>query len=262
MNWIALVVSMACDAGSSPAPAAPAPPVEAAKVPTAPAAPSVKTCPDGSAATVAEVRMGSAVLTTQACKSDGEARLVSAGLAGNEWRWTPGEDETDHTFTWIGAGKRGLGHMVLRYWACPMDGCERATFFELSPDGAVRQLGEPTTAHAWAVTGGRLTIKDKPGFSPGYSIASATQTLAWNGKDFAPEGAPTATAEYDSWICEDTAVPVVDPKSGKPTGATVAVAQGDPIAVLQAGQPLGALFEYRVKGQTFWASGWEQNCAG
>ena len=71
-----------------------------------------------------------------------------------------------------------------------------------------------------------------------------------------------AKAEYDSWICEDTTVAVVDPQTGKPTGQTVPVGQDDAITVLQAGEPVGTVFEYRVNGTTFWASGWEQTCAG
>ena len=206
--------------------------------------------------------MGTATLTTHSCARDGETVLVEASMGGGVWRWTPGDDETEHAFSWVGKGKDGQGFMVLRYWACPMDDCERATFFSVRKDGKVTPLGKPTTAHAWAITDGRLQIKTKTGFNPGYSIASATQTLAWNGQAFTPEGKPTAQAEYDSWICEDTTVAIVDPQTGKPTGQTVSVGQGDAIAVLHAGEPAGTIFEYRVKGTTFWASGWEQNCAG
>ena len=249
-------MTVGCTSGG---PAAPVQPEQVSSEPTPLPAPA---CVDGSPATPATVRMGTKELTTHSCSREGETALVSANLAASQWRWTPGQDESEHAFSWVGQGGGDHGYMALRFWACPMDGCERTTFFSIDSGGAVTQLGKPTTAHAWAIEGGRLTIKDKPGFSPGYSIASATQALAWDGKAFTPEGTPSATTEYDSWFCEDTAVAVVDPKTGKPTGETVSVSQGDAIAVLRAGEPVGMVFQYRVKGSAFWASGWEQNCAG
>ena len=256
MFWSAILMTAGCTSGG---PAGPAQSEQVSSEPTPSPAPD---CADGTPATSAEVRVGTTALTTHSCSRDGETVLVSANLAVSQWRWTPGDDETEHAFSWVGQGGGDHGYMALRFWACPMDGCERTTFFSIDSGGAVTQLGKPTTAHAWGIEGDRLTIKDKPGFNPGYSIASATQTLAWNGQAFTPEGKPTAKAEYDSWICEDTTVAIVDPQTGKPTGQTVTVGQGDAIAVLQAGEPAGTVFEYRVKGTAFWASGWEQNCAG
>ena len=256
MNGLMIALSMGCLRVS--APPEDATNVVAIEVPSPPA----PACKDGSPASAAEVRMGRHTLTTYRCVRDGETVLVEARMGPDARRWIPADDETEHAFSWVGKGKDGQGFMVLRYRACPMGHCERATFFSVSADGTVTPLGQPTTAHAWAVTDGRLLIKVKTGFNPDYSIASATQTLAWNGQAFAPEGKPTAKAEYDSWICEDTTVAVVDPQTGKPTGQTVPVGQDDAITVLQAGEPVGTVFEYRVNGTTFWASGWEQTCAG
>jgi len=209
--------------------------------------------------------MGTQVLTTDTCTIDGEASVISARVDETQWRWTPGADETNHTFTWIGVDSDEHGYMALRYWACPRDGCERATFFRWGSDGSIAPVGAPTAAHAWSINeAGRLEYTEKVGYSAGYSVASASQANTWDGTSFIAARPPTVVTEFDRWICEDTTVPVVDPASGEPSGATVSVGQGDAIEVLQIGtdQPLGSLFEYRVNGATFWALNWEQTCAG
>ncbi len=191
--------------------------------------------------------------------------MISAQASGTDWTWTPGTDETEHTFEWIGKGSDGHGHMVLRFWACPMDGCERATFFQWGADGTIKPMGKTTAAYHWRFNPkGRLQYREKEGFVAGYSIASASHTYVWNGTNFQIARPPFATIEFDTWPCEDTEVTVVNPSTGQPTGATVPVKQGDKIDVLNIGasQPLGTLFEYRVNDLTFWASKWEQTCAG
>ena len=217
--------------------------------------------------------MGSNVLRTHSCTIDGETTLVLAHATGTQWQWTPpksdqppdGGDETGHAFQWIDVDSAGHGYMVLRYWACPMDGCEAATFYQWRSDGTILQIGTPTRAHGWSMNeSGHLQYSVKEGYSAGYSIASASQAFAWNGTAFVPAGPPVAQAEYDTWFCEDTSVAVVDPTTGAPTGDTVAVAQGDAIEALRIGtkHPIGSVFEYRVNNTTFWAANWQQTCAG
>ena len=276
MTWILLALSFGCetsptesrlDKPNDPVPPAPAdhPNPGQASEGHIPEPPRVVTCADGLAANTTKVSMGTQALTTASCTIDGESRMVAAYLDTSQWRWTPGDGETEHQFKWIGNDSDGHGYMVLRYWACPSDGCERAVFFRWGTDGSIAPVGEPTSAHAWSINkAGRLEYSEKIGYNAGYSVASANQLHTWDGTTFSATGQPNPVTEFDQWICEDTTVAVVSPASGEPTGDTVSVGQGDAIEVLRvgSGQPLGSLFEYRVNGETFWASGWEQNCAG
>ena len=236
-------------------------------------APAATKCADGSPPKTANVNMGPHVLVTRSCTIDGESSMISAHAVGKQWQWSlpntgqppDPEDATGHNFQWIGVDAAGHGYMVLRYWACPMDGCESALFYQWKTDGTISQIGATTKADSWSINAtGHLQYSVKEGYSAGYSVASADQAFAWSGTAFSPAGPPLAQAEFDTWFCEDTMVEVVDPTTGVRTGKTVAVAQGDTIEALRIGtsKPIGSLFEYRVNGITFWAENWQQTCAG
>ena len=199
--------------------------------------------------------------------------MISARATGTQWQWNlpntsqPPDlgDATGHEFQWVGVDAAGHGYMALRYWACPMDGCETARFYQWKSDGTISQIGSSAKTTRWSINeAGRLQYIVKEGYSAGYSIASANQAFTWDGTAFSKAGPPVAQVEFQNWFCEDTTVAVVDPTTGAPTGATVAVAQGDAIEALRIGtkQPIGSLFEYRVQGVTFWAVNWNQTCAG
>ena len=222
-------------------------------------------CSDGTAPETAEQSIGPHALKTEACTHFERLQLVSASVDGFDWRWTPAKNELNHTFEWIGHDPDGHGYMVLRNWACAYDGCKRATFFQFEAGRDIKQLGQATQAEVWSIhSSGRLVYTANVGYNEGYSIASASQTFEWTGSEFSATGAPGFQIQYPTWPCEDSAVSVVDQNTATPTGETVPIKQGDAIEVLQVGanQPLGSLFQYRVNGVEFWASNWEQTCAG
>lgn len=245
--------------GMPPPPNQTPPPPNQATEPTSPP------CANGALPRKATSALGERQIVLEHCTVDGSERLVSARLKDSNWVWSAPETETDHRFEWVGTDETGGGIMVLRFWECPMDGCERASFFRTDAEGFTQQMGHVTKAHWWAIgSDGQLQYRIKDGFQEGYSVASANQAYAWDGQQYAPQGDPTPATEITTWPCDDADVSIVDPTSGEPSGDAVRVVNGDAIEAIQIGTafPLGTLFQYRVNDQEFWARDWQQQCAG
>jgi|GEM_PF-4888704 len=226
---------------------------------------AVVQCEGGAAPVIREEFMDYRILQLSECADGAKSILVGAALTGTGWSWRLSGEETEHAFDWVGSDFDRNGYMVLQFWACPYDGCKRASFFQVSTHSKVRRLGEPTNAHEWRIgSTGTLEYLAKVGYNEGYSVASATQAYRLDGVEFIATGPPVGASEIRHWPCQPTVVEAVAPDTGESTGERIPVSRGDSIEVLDVGtkQPLGEVFEYRVNGKRFWARNWTQNCAG
>ncbi len=281
-----LILLVACtgEQPAEPQPApnpAPAPAAQPAPAPTpAPtqvSVPSAVPCPpiDGGKAlesTVQRLALGEQALIVHRC-AIGDGTAVQAELEGSGWSWkgdfvweAPAFENEMLRYHFVAGGPLGDGRqvLVLSYVACDLDGCDRVRFYAVDPSGMVEILADDTQSTAWGPgPEGAFEYVERTGYSMGYHVASAAWTYRWEGGRFVRQPQPKLKAEYGRWPCPTSQVQPVDPASGQAEGEPIPVRQGAEIEVLAVdpAQP-GALFQYELGEQTFWALNWTQTCAG
>lgn len=113
------------------------------------------------------------------------------------------------------------------------------------------------------VEGGELIGADGALTTLGVSdLAELDASYRWTEAGWVDHGTPRLRSNYDTWPCDDRAVPVVAQESGLPTGTSLRIARGASIAatawrVDAAGAPL---FLVRASGVEAWVRQVTQDC--